>query len=136
MSSSTIAGLAREGGVNVETIRYYQRRGLMSMPARPRGSGPSGGVRRYGLADLERLHFIRAAQSAGFTLEQIKELLTLDAGADRARIRLLARERIADLDARIVELKTARDALARLTEECGSACGREPCPIMNAFRQH
>jgi MerR family transcriptional regulator, mercuric resistance operon regulatory protein len=136
MSTSTIAGLARAGGVSVETVRYYQRRGLMSMPARPPSAGPRGGVRRYGADDLERLRFIRAAQSSGFTLQQIKELLTLDAEADRARVRLLARERIVDLDARIEELKRARDALARLAEECRGTRGGEPCPIITAFRGH
>ena len=68
---TTIAGLAREGGVGVETVRYYQRRGLLDLPDRSNGAGANGGVRRYGPADARRLRFIRAAQAAGFTLEQI-----------------------------------------------------------------
>ncbi len=67
MKTTTIAGLAQAGGVGVETVRYYQRRGLLDQPARPDGGGLGGGVRRYGEADVRRLRFIRAAQAAGFT---------------------------------------------------------------------
>lgn len=132
MMDMTIAGLAREGGVGVETIRYYQRRGLLATPERPAGDGAGGGVRRYGADDLRRLRFIRSAQAAGFTLEQISELLELDATDDRARVRELARERIAALDARIDELKAARGALSALARECGVGT-RGPCPILSAF---
>ena len=85
----TIARLAREGGVGVETVRYYQRRGLLRTPDKSGGSALSGGTRRYGEDDVRRLRFIRQAQAAGFTLEQIGELLDLDAGQDRARARAL-----------------------------------------------
>jgi MerR family mercuric resistance operon transcriptional regulator len=107
----TIAGLARAGDVGVETVRYYQRRGLLETPDRPEGAGQSGGVRRYGGGDVRRLRFIRSAQAAGFTLEQVGELLALDATDDRARARELAKERIAALDARIEELEQARASL-------------------------
>lgn len=83
----TIAGLAREGGVGVETVRYYQRRGLLNEPDRPTGAGSGGSVRRYSFNDARRLRFIRSAQAAGFTLDQIGELLALDATDDRARAR-------------------------------------------------
>ncbi len=128
MDAMTIGGLATAGGVGVETIRYYQRRALMEEPAR----APYGGVRRYGAADLQRLRFIRAAQEAGFTLDQIGELIALDAGTDRVRARALAVEQIAALDARIAALTTARAALARLAHDCER---REsgPCPILVAF---
>jgi MerR family transcriptional regulator, mercuric resistance operon regulatory protein len=125
----TISGLAKEGGVGVETVRYYQRRGLLGTPER---GGPGGGVRRYGDADVRRLRFIRSAQSAGFTLDEISELLTLDASEDRARARTLAAGRIAALDAKIAELAHARDALQRLASACG-ASNRGPCPIIAAF---
>ncbi|MFT6570526.1 MAG: MerR family mercuric resistance operon transcriptional regulator [Sphingomonas echinoides] len=92
MASMTIAGLAREGGVGVETVRYYQRRGLLGTPDRPGASSAGGGIRRYSAADARRLRFIRYAQAAGFTLEQIGELLALDATDDRARARQLANE--------------------------------------------
>ena len=79
--SLTIGKLAAAGGVRVETIRYYQRRGLLGTPTRDRE------LRRYGSEDLRRLRFIRQAQSAGFTLEEIKELLGLDASEARPRAR-------------------------------------------------
>ncbi|KQM27912.1 MULTISPECIES: MerR family transcriptional regulator [Sphingomonas] len=134
MASITIAGLAREGGVGVETVRYYQRRGLLDTPDRPNGAGIAGGVRRYGVQDVRRLRFIRSAQAAGFTLEQIGELLALDATDDRARARELATERIAALDEKIVDLKRVRASLLRLAQECGSG-STGPCPILTAFEQ-
>jgi MerR family transcriptional regulator, mercuric resistance operon regulatory protein len=126
MGGLTIGALAQAGGVGVETIRYYQRRALIGTPER------LGGVRRYGDAEVRRLRFIRSAQAAGFTLDQIAELLELDARDDRSRARALAAERIAALDARIAELTTARDSLAKLARECGAG-GKGPCPILAAF---
>jgi MerR family transcriptional regulator, mercuric resistance operon regulatory protein len=126
MGGLTIGALAQAGGVGVETIRYYQRRALIGTPER------LGGVRRYGDAEVRRLRFIRSAQAAGFTLDQIAELLELDARDDRPRARALAAERIAALDARIAELTTARDSLAKLARECGAG-GTGPCPILAAF---
>ncbi|HWF65542.1 MAG TPA: MerR family DNA-binding protein [Rhizomicrobium sp.] len=123
----TIAKLARAGGVGVETVRYYQRRGLFPVPR------PVGAVRRYGVAEVRRLKFIRAAQAAGFTLEEIGELLALDAGHDHARARALADERIRALDAKITELEQSRDALKRLARDCAKSRG--PCPIITAFEQ-
>ncbi len=127
MKSATIAGLARAGGVGVETIRYYQRRGLLQTPGRP-----DGGVRRYDESDLGRLTFIRSAQAAGFTLDQIAELIALDAGEDRGRARELAQARVAALDVQIAQLQSARDALARLYDDCAAERGG-PCPILTAF---
>jgi len=132
MSGMTIAGLARAGGVGVETIRYYQRRGLIDTPDRGEGMGLRGGVRRYGAEEVRRLRFIRSAQAAGFSLEEIAELLALHATDDRPRARALAEARIAALDERIAELSQARDALRRLARDCGSGRGG-PCPILAAF---
>ena len=126
-NSDTIGGLAKAAGVGVETVRYYQRRGLLPEPARPPGE-----VRRYGEQDVRRLRFIRSAQAAGFTLNEIGELLALDAADDRARARALAQARVAALDARIAELREARDALAGLATACASKRGG-PCPILSAF---
>jgi MerR family transcriptional regulator, mercuric resistance operon regulatory protein len=126
-NADTIGGLAKAAGVGVETVRYYQRRGLLPEPARPPGE-----VRRYGEQDVRRLRFIRSAQAAGFTLKEIGELLALDAADDRARARALAQARVAALDARIAELQEARDALAGLATACASKRGG-PCPILNAF---
>lgn len=133
MAAMTIGRLAVAGGVGVETIRYYQRRGLLHVPDRA-GSGVNGGVRRYGSEDLRRLGFIRVAQAAGFTLEQIAELLALDAGEDRARARALAERQIGVLDARIAELTAARASLARLARDCGKG-GAGRCPIIAAFKR-
>ncbi len=132
MNETTISGLARSAGVGVETVRYYQRRGLLDTPARTGGEGPSGGIRRYGDEDARRLRFIRSAQAAGFTLEEIRELLELDAGHDRERARALAKERIAALDTKIGELEAARQSLRKLARECGSGSSG-PCPILAAF---
>lgn len=132
MASLTISALARAGGVGVETVRYYQRRGLLDRPERPLGPGSGGGVRRYGEAETQRLKFIRAAQRAGFSLEEIRELIALDRDSDRARIRTLARQRIGALDRRIEELQAARAWLGELEGQCAS--GKEgPCPIIEAF---
>ena len=122
----TIGQLAAAGDVGVETIRFYQRKGLLETPTR------ESGIRRYGSEDVRRLRFIRQAQGAGFTLEEIKELLALDAGEDRSRARELARSRIATLDAKIAELNTARAALQRLATECEGG-GQGPCPILSSF---
>lgn len=126
MTERTIAGFARAGGVGVETVRYYQRRGLLPVPRN------TGGVRRYGDGDLRRLRFIRAAQGAGFTLEEIGELLALDSTKDRRRVRILAGERIVALDTKIAELQDARDMLVKLARQCAAGT-RGPCPILSAF---
>lgn len=120
-----IGDLARAGGVSVETIRFYQRRGLLPEPAR------GAGARRYSEGDLERLRSIRAAQTAGFTLEEIATLLGLDHD-DRTAARSLAEARIAAIDEKIATLRTMRAALKDLVKDC--AHGEEgPCPILGAF---
>ena len=124
--SLTIGRLASAVGVGVETVRFYQRKGLLDTPTR------SSGIRRYGSGDLRRLRFIRQAQAAGFTLAEIGELLELDASDDRARARELARDRVKALDGRIAELKRARDALQRLARQCGDGASG-PCPILKSF---
>jgi MerR family mercuric resistance operon transcriptional regulator len=125
-SGLTIARLAASGGVGVETIRYYQRRGLLIEPPK------LGSTRRYGAEDVRRLQFIRQAQAAGFTLEEIKELLALDSTDDRARAQALATARVKALDDQIRKLKAARDALKRLASECAGG-DRGPCPILSSF---
>lgn len=120
-----IGDLARGGGVSVETIRFYQRRGLLSEPPRTQGA------RRYTQGDLERLCSIRAAQTAGFTLEEIATLLDLDHD-NRAAARALAEARIAAIDEKIAVLKTMRAALKDLVKDCAQG-GEGPCPILGAF---
>lgn len=126
----TIAGLASAAEVGVETVRYYQRRGILETPER--GDGAGGAIRRYDESHVRRLRFIRAAQAAGFTLEQISELRALDATSDRARVRALAAQQIATLDARIAALEEARAALQQLALAC-HAGEAGPCPILTAF---
>ena len=124
--SLTIGQLAAGGNVGVETIRFYQRKGLLETPAR------DSGIRRYGSEDVRRLRFIKRAQAAGFTLEEIRELLELDAGEERSRARELARSRVEALNTKIAELNRARESLQRLATECGAG-GKGPCPILASF---
>lgn len=126
MENLTIGGLAREAGVGVETVRFYQRKGLVTKPVR------AGGIRRYDKRDVDRICFIRQAQTAGFSLAEIAELIALDAGEDRARARELTRVRIAALDDKIAELQGARASLSRLAKECASGKAG-PCPIIASF---
>ena len=126
-NSDTIGALANAAGVGVETVRYYQRRGLLPEPARPPGE-----VRRYSDEDVRRLKFIRSAQAAGFTLAEIGELLDLSAVDDRARARQLAQARVEALDGKIAELQKAREALAGLATDCANK-RTGPCPILSAF---
>jgi MerR family mercuric resistance operon transcriptional regulator len=132
MSALKIAELARSAGVGVETVRYYQRRGLLPDP-RPQRTGTSG-IRHYGPDDTRRLRFIRSAQNAGFTLDEIAELLRLDSSHDRPRAREMARARIAALDEKIAELQRARQALAKLAKDC-AASEQGPCPIIASFEE-
>ncbi len=130
MPAMTIAGLAREGGVGVETVRFYQRRGLLDTPDRPTGTGMGGGVRRYDAEDVRRLRFVRSAQAAGFTLEEIAELLQLDAADDRARAREMAAVRIAELDRKMprCRLRAARSPASRRI-----AAGRRKAPARSCL---
>jgi len=128
MSGMTIAKLARAADVGVETVRYYQRRGLMPVPR----AGGKSAFRHYDQTHLRTLRFIRRAQGAGFTLEEIKELLSLDRTRDRARIRVLAGERLEALARQAQELEEARQGLQRLLGACRGS-NRGPCPIIEAF---
>lgn len=124
--SLTIGKFAAAGGVGVETVRYYQRTGLLAAPKRAET------IYRYGREDVRRLLFIRQAQTAGFTLAEIRELLELDSGEDRVAARELAEKRLVQLDARIGELQQARQSLERLVRECADGkTGR--CPIIESF---
>ena len=126
IGSLTISKLAAASGVGIETVRFYQRTGLLPVATRKTG------IRRYGETDLRRIRFIKQAQTAGFTLAEIKELLVLDAGEDRARARELARSRIEALNLKIEELERARDGLERLARQCANGT-TGPCPILTAF---
>lgn len=122
----TIGKFAAVAGVGVETVRFYQRKGLLATPK------PANGFRHYGSEDVRRLLFIRHAQTAGFTLEEIGELLKLDSGEDRVAARQLAQKRLVHLDARIAELQQARQSLERLVRECADDKAGL-CPIIESF---
>lgn len=123
----TIGRLASAAGVGVETVRYYQRRGLLPVPARP------GGVRRYGEADLNRLRFIRHAQQLGFSLEEAAELLALDEMRDREAARTVACGKLEEIDRKIRHLEAMATALRNLVDCCERAPGAEPCPILHTL---
>jgi MerR family mercuric resistance operon transcriptional regulator len=127
VSDYTIGTLAQAAGVGVETIRYYQRRGLLPTPARP------GTIRRYATADLNRLRFIRHAQHLGFSLEEAGDLLGLDAMTDREAARALARSKLKEIETRLRRLETMRVALRNLVSCCEVAPGGDPCPILHAL---
>lgn len=125
----TISQLAKAGGVGVETIRFYQRKKLLEVPG---DLGRNAGIRHYGESDVRQLRFIRTAQQAGFTLSEISELLALDKGRDRRRVREMARARITALDEEIARLQKAKKSLSGLAQIC--AHGDDgPCPIIEAF---
>ena len=124
----TIGALARSTAVGVETIRYYQRRGLLPQPVRQYGS-----IRRYSAADAARLRFIRRAQELGFTLDEIGELLKLQDGADRRAIRRIARTRLTQVESRVADLQRMRRALQHVIDDCEHAPGAPRCPIIEAI---
>ncbi|MBS0475108.1 MAG: MerR family transcriptional regulator [Proteobacteria bacterium] len=126
--AKSISELARAGGVGVETVRYYQRRGLIFDP-KP-GERREGGRRHYGDDDVARLRFIRSAQRAGFTLDEIAGLIAPE--TTRLEARALARGRIATLDEQIAQMQAARVWLGQLADEC-AASNVGPCPIIAAF---
>lgn len=120
----TIAGLAEDAGVGVETIRYYERRGLIQQPARRNGA-----YRRYGSDHVKRIRFVKRAQDLGFTLQEIETLLALQDGASRGQVRRVASARRAQIRARMADLRRMDRVLTHLLEECEA--GKTPhCPII------
>lgn len=129
----TISELARSSGVGVETVRFYQRKGLLFDP-RPAATGGAKGQRHYGEEDVRRLRFIRSAKAAGFILDEIAELISLDHTGDRPRAREMAQVRLAALDLEIAGLEAARQSLRRLAHECAGS-DEGPCPILESFEE-
>lgn len=130
LQNLSIGGLAKAAGVGVETIRYYQRRGLLPEPARPYGS-----IRRYGSADLERLNFIRSAQSLGFSLGEVAELLRLDDGAHCDEASALAEQKLRDVRAKIVGLQSIESVLAELISSCHQRDDNIHCPLIASLHE-
>jgi MerR family transcriptional regulator, mercuric resistance operon regulatory protein len=121
----TIGRLAMAAGVNVETIRYYQRRGLMDEPDKP-----LGGYRRYTPTAVTRVRFIKRAQQLGFTLEEVSGLLLLEDGQNCREARLLAEHKLTVIEQRIADLTRMRRLLKGLIAECTAGQRPRSCPII------
>ena len=124
----TIGALAKAAGVNVETIRFYQRKQLLSEPKRP-----LGGIRRYGLTDVARVKFVKAAQRLGFSLEEVGQLLRLEDGAHCSEAAELAALRLVDVRARLADLARMEAALSTLVRECTAHHAKVSCPLISAL---
>jgi MerR family mercuric resistance operon transcriptional regulator len=124
----TIGKVARAAGVNVETVRYYQRSGLVPEPPRPAGS-----VRRYSDETVARLRFIKRAQELGFTLAEVRRLLALGDPQSCAKARALAAEKLSLVRARIADLDRIRAVLESLVERCDAVRGKVACPIIQTL---
>jgi len=121
----TIGRIAAAAGVNVETIRFYQRSGLLAEPTRP-----LGGVRRYGDEFVARLRFIKRAQQLGFSLAEVQRLLVLEDSQSCGKARSLAAEKLALVEARIADLDRIRGVLNELVARCDARRGKVSCPII------
>jgi MerR family mercuric resistance operon transcriptional regulator len=125
----TIGRLAAMAAVNVETIRFYQRKGLLSAPTRR-----YGGIRRYGAAELSRVTFIKSAQRLGFSLGEISELLVLEDGTHCREARDQAERKLSDVRAKLADLRRIERVLGDLVARCSAAKGRVTCPLIESLR--
>ena len=123
----TIGKLARAAEVGVETVRYYQRRRLLAVPH----SG--GAVRRYPVATIDRIRFIKRSQDLGFSLEEIRELMRLEHGGSRGAIRKIAGARLTSIREKLTTLRQMEKVLSELLCECEHTATAEPCPIIAAL---
>jgi len=132
MSALTIGAVARRAGVGVETVRFYERRGLLRRPARP-----GTGFRTYPEETVARLRFIRQAQVLGFTLKEIGDLLALRVapGTDCAAVRTRAAAKLADVEGRLAELERIRGALAKLVAACPGSGAVATCTILGSLAE-
>ena len=126
----TIGQVARAAGVNVETVRFYHRRGLLPLPGRAYRA-----VRRYGEGSLARLRFIRRAQQLGFTLDEVAALLQLNDGRTCSAARELAERKLAVIEDRLKDLSALRDQLTSLVRRCRTERGKVHCPLIDALSQ-
>jgi MerR family copper efflux transcriptional regulator len=130
METLGIGQLAKRGGVGIDTVRYYERNGLLA----PRDRLTSG-YRRYGELEVARLRFIRRAQALGFTLKEIKDLLALSAQRDVGRVKRSAQAKLRDVETRIADLVRVRDGLATLIDACPGHGRSADCPILRALTE-
>lgn len=128
LENLTIGAFAKAAGVNVETIRFYQLKGLLPQPDRPHGR-----IRRYGQADVARVKFVKSAQRLGFSLDEIGQLLKLEAGTHCSEAAELAGLRLADVRIRLADLKRMEAALSKLLGECNAHRGNVSCPLISAL---
>ncbi len=126
-ASMTIGRLARAAGVGVETIRYYQQRGLLPVPA------AVGAFRRYPVELTARIRFVKRAQELGFSLDEITELLRLEDGTHRESIREIASARLEQIEHKLLDLKRMQKVLTHLVAECEHTRSSLPCPIIAAL---
>ena len=124
----TIAGVADAAEVGVETVRYYERRGLIEQPKQKVGA-----YRRYDSKHVARIRFIKRAQDLGFTLEEVESLLALQDGTDRRSIRSIAARRLEQIRTRIADLRRIEKALGHVLHECEAQSGTPHCPIIDAI---
>lgn len=124
-----IGALSRQTGVGIETIRYYEREGLLPAPART-----PGGYRSYGASDLQRLAFIRRTRGLGFSLEEVRRLLSLADRTSRScgAVHALASQHLADIRAKIVDLRKMEAVLATMVKGCAEGTMPE-CPLLDAL---
>ena len=125
-----IGELARRCDVNIDTIRYYERQGLLPAPDRL-----ASGYRRYQALDIARLRFVRRAKGLGFALDEIKDLLALSdhRDEDMGELKSLAKAKLIDIDSRMTELSRIRDGLNSLIDACPGHGALATCPILNAL---
>jgi MerR family mercuric resistance operon transcriptional regulator len=125
LENLTIGAFAKAAGVNVETIRFYQRKGLLLEPDRPYGS-----IRRYGGPDVARVKFVKSAQRLGFSLEEVAGLLRLDDGTHCDEARALAEHKLNDVRERLADLHHIETVLVQLIDDCCTRSGTVSCPII------
>lgn len=128
MASIGIGKLATRAGVGIDTVRYYERNGLLA----PSGRLASG-YRRYGEVEVAKLRFIRRAQGLGFSLKEIRELLTLSSQRDVAQVKRSAQAKLLHIEQKIAALERMRAGLARLIEACPGHGRATDCPILQAL---
>jgi MerR family transcriptional regulator, copper efflux regulator len=128
MESMGIGVLAKRVGVRIDTVRYYERSGLLAPKARL-----ASGYRRYGETELSKLRFIRRAQALGFTLNEVRELLALSRRRDVSRVKRAAQEKLADVERRIAEVARVREGLLGLVAACPGHGRAENCPILRTL---
>lgn len=130
MKPLTIGALAKEAGVNLETVRFYERRGLLPQPPRSQA-----GYRMYTSDAARRLRFIKRAQELGFSLKEIEELLSLRLSprATSAQVRTHAKNKIKDIEAKIHTLEAMKQSLSRLISECPGCAPVSECPILDSL---